>query len=76
MDVSAQTAEGGCRMQELKPCPFCGGLAILVHDDSPFGDRMLSLDYSVHCASCGAKSGQFLTEDSARKLWNRRADNG
>lgn len=54
----------------LKPCPFCGGEAILV--------KILD-EYSViiECDKCGANQGVFsgdLRLDSAIASWNSRPD--
>lgn len=63
-------------MKELKPCPFCGGEAIL-------GDiRMTTLAYSprirttyrrVFCENCGAATKSYETEKNAINAWNSRA---
>lgn len=60
---------------ELKPCPFCGGLA---HIENA-GDS----SYRVVCSGCGARSGRifvkrwhstkFVAQGQVAKLWNTRA---
>lgn len=51
---------------ELKPCPFCGGVAEL---DS------MRLDYfRIRCANCDAQTSfRHQTERTAVNAWNRRA---
>ena len=61
---------------ELKPCPFCGGKAILTHDNAGLGASY------IRCERCGLESVRFIksfevaSDDQAIKYWNRRADNG
>lgn len=66
--------EGGERMSELKPCPFCGGEAQIQHQSRElYGD---AVDwYGVYCKKqfCGYVSGQS-TEAEAIEAWNSRAD--
>ena len=57
-------------MSELKPCPFCGGRAIMVY-----------LQYSgyryVRCeGECCEQSMTYETTEEAIYKWNRRADRG
>lgn len=63
-------------MDELKPCPFCGGEA------EPFKDAcfcaedgtMYEIKWFVGCTDCPALvSGE--TEVDAIAAWNRRVDN-
>ena len=61
-------------MEELKPCPFCGGKALLSHDHAG-----IEASY-VRCEKCGLESIRFLksfecaSDDRAVEFWNRRAD--
>ena len=41
-------------MTELKPCPFCGGKALLSHDYAGIGASY------VRCEKCGLESIRFL----------------
>ena len=50
--------DGGGRMTELKPCPFCGGEAEAVHEINGM--------WTVECTKCGA-----LVDGIA--AWNTRA---
>lgn len=69
-------AEGGLTMTDLKPCPFCGGKALLSHDHAG-----IEASY-VRCEKCGLESIRFLksfecaSDDRAVEFWNMRADNG
>lgn len=47
--------------EELKPCPFCGGEAKLLH---------VGAGRIVKCGGCGA-STSFAAENPAKE-WNRR----
>lgn len=63
-------------MAELKPCPFCGGKAVLEHDYDGRG-------YSyIRCCGCFIKGNRFsvkfdkASDDEAIEAWNRRASDG
>lgn len=60
-------------MNELKPCPFCGGKAnFKFRNDAVF----------VRCDICEAQaklynaSVDWCAKNEAAKAWNRRAENG
>lgn len=59
---------------ELKPCPFCGGEAVIECDKEPYG---MTYAYAF-CKECGAKSKDFCVrydicaKYEAIKAWNRR----
>ena len=53
-------------MEELKPCPFCGGEADLTHYEI---DGYLAL-----CTKCDAMiENWFEAKEAAIEAWNRRA---
>lgn len=62
----------------LKPCPFCGGKAMMLPIES---NRTYSM---VKCLTCGAESGmvkisaEYSSDEIAVEKWNRRTtdDNG
>ena len=61
--------EMGWTVDNLKPCPFCGGAAKLI-DQEPYGNPFVMCDNDeceVHCHVDGK------TQDEAAALWNRRA---
>jgi len=58
--------------EKLKPCPFCGGEALLKDDLEYFGAKVI-------CLECGATKVlyDFSKENSIKgviKEWNRRAE--
>lgn len=56
---------------ELKPCPFCGGKAILTSiETNYFATRCF-----VICDNCHASSKRCKNKEAAAEAWNRRADN-
>ena len=71
--VSLQCVQGGLKMAELKPCPFCGykGVEILADDN-----KYLYYRYFSQCQRCGAGAKRGHTKEDAVKEWNRRANNG
>lgn len=50
---------------KLKPCPFCGGEAMLEQGAT-------ELDNFIYCSKCRAGTRIFNTKNSAVKAWNRR----
>ena len=75
-------------MEELKPCPFCGGEAVEEwrYGGLRTGNRKFYFQYIV-CEECGAKSRATSTEEDpndfnnsgykvARTWWNRRVNDG
>lgn len=64
-------------MIDLKPCPFCGGEAMLINTFALGCESK-----SVHCIKCKAKVNNFsaYTEERSAEIaidaWNRRDDDG
>lgn len=66
----------------LKPCPFCGKIEIVVlnandiSEAEPDDDRWEPACYAVVCdynaGGCGATGGYCSTDLEAAKAWNRR----
>lgn len=53
----------------LKPCPFCGGEAMIAHDEC--------FDvFMAFCKHCNASTRLFDNKEIATEAWNRRCDNG
>ena len=51
-------------MPDLKPCPFCGGEAKLLHPCEGV--------HLVQCTCCGCGTTYTRTEIGAVRMWNRR----
>lgn len=51
-------------MEELKPCPFCGG-------EAKFTEPYKNI-YVVSCPNCGVGSAIFSNPGEAIEAWNRR----
>lgn len=62
-------------MAELKPCPFCGGMAEMqVTQHIPRGK-----DYTPRCRNtscCGRLTKKYAEKETAVFMWNRRASDG
>lgn len=63
------TTKKEAKKQELKPCPFCGGKAVIQNMGYP---------HYIYCSSCGAKvHGHVIGAREGKKAsieaWNRRA---
>lgn len=58
-------------MDELKPCPFCGGEAVVTKHHNRFTDWYLCSCPKCHISQTGSEYG-FRFE--AVEAWNRRAD--
>ena len=64
---------GGSRMEELKPCPFCGGEAdIHITDDGYYVVGCSTL--GCYCNAYESDIPEFPIEEYAIQAWNRRAE--
>lgn len=60
-------------MDELKKCPFCGGVAKLL-DELALKNGFNKL-YYVKCTSCGCMTKKSDTNYKALIIWNTRTEN-
>lgn len=60
-------------MEELLPCPFCGGKAE-IFDYDPDNDVGYHEPYTAQCSNeCCCLGKDFRTREEAAEAWNRRA---
>ena len=62
-------------MDELKPCPFCGGRAEKDAEVIKKTNGRLWA-FSVCCSRCCASSGLAIEPETAIEAWNRRVEGG
>ena len=63
-------------MNELKPCPFCGGEAILKrYATKELFRKQLQHPY-VQCCICNIRTELVRTDAEAIIKWNRRLEDG
>lgn len=55
-------------MIKLKPCPFCGGEAIVEMDESWYWE------WHTYCPQCFTDRGHFNSKYEAIDAWNTRRD--
>ena len=57
-------------MDELKPCPFCGGEAEMLTAESMHGGYL----FGIMCNDCRSRGDVYDTEAEAIAAWNSRAE--
>lgn len=60
-----KTLEKPARIK-LKPCPFCGGTAVINHENADTKDSC----YLIECEDCGALTSFVNSTDNGEKAWN------
>lgn len=65
-------------MNELKPCPFCGGIAFVEHwelssPDEGWDDERYDM-YYITCSECESTTDEYRSKEEAIEAWNRRAE--
>lgn len=58
-------------MDELKPCPFCGGEGEIYSYHAMFDPKER---VTVRCKTCGGNCGVWRQNDIATIAWNRREE--
>jgi Lar family restriction alleviation protein len=53
------------KQEELKPCPFCGGV------DSACEFKQRGNNH-IYCCDCWCKTADFVIMEKAINAWNRR----
>ena len=60
-------------MNELKPCPFCGGIPFYNDGFYVNGKGGTTNYFYVRCTDCKAKTDDLPTYKKAKEAWNRRS---
>lgn len=76
------------KLNEIKPCPFCGGTKLFVgtiaeielqdkdHEDYEINKQYYSVVCAYNAGGCGASVGGLnRSADEAIEAWNRRTNN-
>lgn len=63
-------------MENLKPCPFCGGKPKMYSVNDPKIHGFIHFCDGFDDIMVKIESRFFLTEEDAVTAWNRRIDNG
>lgn len=61
-------------MDEIKPCPFCGGNAFASCEEYPTGEKAWHI-YHMNDGNCFIDDcivGDYETKEEAVEAWNRR----
>lgn len=58
--------------EKLKPCPFCGGEAVLENAEQYTTCKGWNSVYGVECQNCSVQTRGFLTRQEAINSWNTR----
>ena len=61
---------GMMQTRELRECPFCGGLSIII--DEKGSEIFDCKDYIAICRDCKTNTRKHLSYDDASKAWNTR----
>jgi len=61
-------------MEELKPCPFCGGKAKMMYAYRGYDEMMYAYQCWARCKKCGAEMAGAMLKSNAIKRWNRRVE--
>ena len=61
--------------EELKACPFCGGIADIDISEQTRDSFGFPIDIQqVFCLSCGCETHFFVNLNDAITAWNRRVE--
>ena len=59
-------------MEELKPCPFCGGEAELKLIPNYFTQGLSSNGWAIECTRCHCTQTPHMSDHDAVEDWNER----
>jgi hypothetical protein len=63
-------------MIDLKPCPFCGGKAVMISEPYTHDRFLVACKNRGDVCKCEPCTNWFDTPEEAAEVWNRRFDDG
>lgn len=61
-------------MDKLKPCPFCGGKAVMISEPITHDRFLVACKNRGDMCKCEPCTNWFATREEAAETWNRRAN--
>ena len=65
-------AKRGKNMINLKPCPFCGGKAVMISEPYTHDRFLVACKNRGEVCKCEPCTNWFDTPEEAAEVWNRR----
>ena len=63
-------------MDKLKPCPFCGGEAVMISEPITHDRFLVACKNRGDMCKCEPCTNWFAIREEAAEAWNRRVNDG